>query len=366
MTRGYDARLLTPDEHGAWDELVATAPEGSPYHDSTYLDALCRAAGGDFRILAVHDGQELVGGVPLYERSSVTGAFVRPRLLLYYNGLVLRDYDTRYPSRVTSRHLGMMEALEGGLDARGYAGVELRCRSPRVDVRPFLEGGWSVRPGYTYVVQVDDTETLWERIDNNLRRLVRRADEEGLRFTEDDDFESFHRLHRTVAEEKGAPLYLDRVRFERFFRDLHESGMLRICHARLPGGESVAAALVLASSHPVTHTVSAAADPEHYDTGASPFLRWRVFQALGEAGYRANDLTDASLDSVSRFKRQLGADLELNLVLRRQNRVHGLERSLSQCYWRVRDGLGAVLRSITASSEPAARASLRRLRPSSA
>ncbi len=341
MTRGYEARLLETDEYGAWDELAAHAPEGSPYHATGYLDVLCRCAGGNFRLLGVHDGDELVGGVPLYERSALTGTYVRPRFLLYYNGLVLRDYDTRYPSRITSRHLGMMEALERGLRERGYAGLELRCRSPRVDVRPFLEGGWRVQPGYTYVVPLTDPDALWDRIDNNLRRLVPRAEERGIRFTEDDDFESFHRLHRRVAEEKGAPIYLDSDRYGRYFRELRDRGLLHLYHARLPGGESVSAALVLASEHPVTHTVSAAADPDHYDTGASPFLRWRIFRALSESGYEGNDLTDATLNSVSRFKRQLGAELELNLVLYGgERRLHRLERRVVDRYWRVRDALG--------------------------
>lgn len=360
MTRGYSSRLLSPDEYGDWDRLVATAPEGSPYHGSDYLDVLCRCAGGDFRVLGVRDGEELVGGVPLYERSALTGTYVKPRLLLYYNGVVLRDYDTRYPSRVTSRHLGIMEALERGLSARGYVGVELRCRSPRVDLRPFLARKWEARPGYTYVVPLADPGALWNRIDNNLRRLVDRATERELRFTEDDDFDSFYRLHRMVSEEKGAPLYLPRDSYERYFRALHDRGLLHLFHARLPTGESVSAALVLASDHPVTHTVSAAADPDHYDTGASPFLRWRTFEALSERGYAANDLTGATLDSVSRFKRQLGADLALNLVLGGRDRPRfRLERRAHRRYWRLRDSVGEAVRGwrrrLRAATEDVAR-----------
>lgn len=348
MTRGYASRLLADDEYGEWDRLAAAAPEGSPYHASDYLEVLCRCAGGRFRLLGVHDGEELVGGVPLYERSAASGRYVRPRLLLYYNGVVLRDYDTRYPSKVTSRHLGIMEALERGLSGLGYAGIELRCRSPRVDLRPFQDRGWTVEPSYTYVVRLSDPTSLWERIDNNLRRLVPRAEEEGIRFTEDDDFESFHRLHRRVAEEKGAPLYLESGPYRRYYRELHRRGMLRLFHARLPGGQSAAAALVLASDHPVSHTVSAAADPDHYDTGASPFLRWRIFEALAASGHEANDLTDASLNTVSRFKRQLGADLALNLVLRARERpLYRLERRARRHYWRAREAVGATVRGWT-------------------
>lgn len=345
MTRGYAAEVLEADDYRDWDRLVEASPDGSPYHTTDYLEVLCRCAGGDFRILGVYDGQELVGGVPLYERTSRAGTFVKPRLLLYYNGLVLTDYETKYPSKVTSRHLGIMEALETGLSEREYEAVELRCRSPRVDLRPFSERSWSVEPNYTYVVSLTDTEQLWDRIDQNLRRLVGRAREEGIEVTEDDDFDSFYRLHRLVSEEKGAPLYLPRDRFERYFEELRERDLVRLYHARLDDGRSVSAALVLASDHPVTHTASAAADPEHYDTGASPLLRWRSFELLAEEGYEANDLTDASLNSVSRFKRQLGSELHLNLVLEAESSLlYRTEAAARERYWSFRDAASERLR----------------------
>lgn len=347
MTRGYSARLLDRDEHEAWDRFVDASRDGSPYHASAYLDVLCARGGGRYRILGVHEGEELVGGVPLYERDASTGTYVQPRLLLYYNGLVLRDYETRYPSRVTSRHLGIMEALEKKLSKLGHGGVELRCRSSRDDVRPFLDRGWSATPSYTYVVPLEDPRRLWKRVDPNLRRLVDRAREQSVQVTEDRDFESFYRLHRTVHEHKGAPLYLERSAFEPYFEDLHRKELMRLFHARLPGGRAVSSLLILASDHPVTHTVAAAADPEHYDTGASPYLRWKVFETLAEDGYEGNDLTDASLGSVARFKRQLGSDLRISLVLQAPPKaLFRAERRARALYWRTRTTVGDAVRNL--------------------
>ena len=66
----------------------------------------------------------------------------------------------------------------------------------------------------------------------------------------------------------------------------------------------------------MTHTVSAAADAERQKSGSNPFLRWSVFEHLAAQGYAANDLTDASLGSVARFKSQLGGDLAMSFVAR--------------------------------------------------
>lgn len=345
MSGKYEAVTLGEEAYDDWDRLVAESPEGSPYSTAAYLDVLCRCGGGRFRVVGVLHGEELCGGVALYERDALAGTYVQPRLLLYYNGLVLRDYDTRYPSRRSSRHLGIMDALSGAMTREGYAAVELRCRHPRRDVRPFLRRGWSAAPSYSYVVPLGDLDRQWDRVEQNLRRLVERAESEGLSITEDDDFDSYFRMHREVHERKGAPLYLPREAYRRFVREVREIGIGRLYHARLAGGRSVAAQLVLAGEHPTTHTISAAAEGDRQDTGANPFLRWEVFRALADEGYRGNDLTDASLNSVTRFKSQLGGDLEMSLVLRSPVRpLLGLQRRWSERYWRGRDWLSGAIR----------------------
>lgn len=339
-----EALFLEEAEYGEWEELVAGAPGGSPYADPRYLDVLCRTAGGSFRVLGVRHGQELVGGLAVYERRSRTGRFVAPRLLLYYLGPVVREYPTKYPYRQTSRELSILGAVAEGMEAEGYAGVELRARSPVSDVRPFLARGWSASPSYSYVESLGDLEAAWDRMEQNLRRLVERAEGEGLTVEEDDDFGSYYRMHLDLHERKGAPLYLPEPAFRAYFEGLREAGLARLFHARLSGGRSVAAQLVLASRHPVTHTVTASSDAEHHSTGASPLLRWRVFRRLAQEGYEANDLTDASLNPVTRFKAQLGATLERSLVLRGPERIaRRAERALGRRYWELRDRIGKLL-----------------------
>jgi hypothetical protein len=44
---------------------------------------------------------------------------------------------------------------------------------------------------------------------------------------------------------------------------------------------------VLLGGFPVSHSVSAATDPAFMASGATPFLRWKVFEALSAMGYAA-------------------------------------------------------------------------------
>jgi len=204
----------------------------------------------------------------------------------------------------------------------------LKNRSSFTDARVFLAQGWAVRPGYSYVVPIADLPGAWSRVEQNLRRLVNRCANEGVQLAEDDDFDSFFRLHQATTERKGTPLYLPEAQFRRFFMTLRASGLCRLYHARLPGGQAVASQLVLLGRFPVSHSVGAATDPAWLNAGATPFLRWKVFEALSALGYAANDLTDAALNPVAHFKSQLGGDLEMCLILEKTSKALPWHRRL--------------------------------------
>ncbi len=307
-------RFLEPGEHAVWNEFVAGSPDGSPYANTVYLGSFCEAAGGSYRVLVAEQGGTLLGGVALQERESRWGTVVEPRLMLQYNGFVLRKPQSSYPSIVTSQDVKILHALCAVIREQNYARCLLKSRT-LTDGRVFDQLGWRNWSTYTYLVSLEDLEAQWGRVEKNLRRLVGRGEREGLVVTDDDDFERFFELHLEIHRRKGAPLYLPETAFRRYFEELHGKGLCRLFHARMPDGTSIAAQLVLVGDHAVTHTVSAAADSERQKLGANPFLRWRVFETLAAEGFTTNDLTDATLNPVTHFKSQFGGQLTPSLAV---------------------------------------------------
>src|SRR5581483_7537920 len=279
------------------------------YARTEYLDALCGAIGGRFRVLAARQGEQLFGGVALYEEQTPFGVRVAPRLLLYYNGPVLRQHETKYPSEQTARSLKTLTALEAEIRRMGYGRVVLKPRAPLMDVRPLLANGWTAQQGYTYVVSIADLEQTRARIEQNLRRLIDRCEREGYVFTADHDFDSFFSLHSSTMDRVDFHVYLEQAAFRRYYEALAGQRLAQLLQARLPDGRVAAAQLVLLG-HPVTHTVSAGAAPDQIKSGVTAFLRWKAFEYLSGLGYQANDLTDAALNPVTHFKSQLGGSLE--------------------------------------------------------
>jgi len=322
MKNDHDVRIVTESEHAQWTELAHTGLGGSIYATPEYLEVLCRATGGRFDLVGVFKGEELVGGAPLYIENGPSGPFVAVRTLLYYNGILLKDYDTKYPSERTSRHLAVLDALREYLEATPYKRLILQNRGI-TDLRPFISGGWRVRPAYTYVVNIKDPKAAFDRIVQNLRRLINRCEKSNAVFTDDDDFASFYKLHLHLHERKGAPIYLPEARFVEYFRALRQLGLCRLFQVRMADGRAVAGQVVLTGRAGHSYTVCAAADAEEQNLGTTPFLRWKALEVLSGLGFITNDLTDAALNPVTRFKSQLGGDLVMNLVLTRPDGMSG-------------------------------------------
>lgn len=314
-----ETKILSEDRFPEWNRLVVSSPSGSVYSRTDYLDALCSVTGGYFKVLAAYKGEEMLGGIALYEQKRGIIDEVTNRILLYYNGIVLQDHPTKYPSEATSRALEVMDALEEALSQLHYDRIRFRNRHTIDDIRVFASRGWKIDIGYSYEVDIADLDVTWSTIAHNLRRLVRRCESGDFEFTEDDDLDSFYELHREIHERKGAPLYLPKALFKKYFESLKANDLCRLFHLRTSDGKSVATQLVLLGEHPVTHTVSAAANDDFMKHGVNPYLRWRVFQSLSELGYKANDLTDADLNPVAKFKSQLGGRLVTNLTVSREN-----------------------------------------------
>jgi len=303
------AELLVETEFPEWNRLVTDSPNGSVYARPEYLDALCTAGGGQYRILAVRQGDTMLGGIGLYERDTRMGRLISPRLLLYYNGPVVGQHDGKYPSEQTARTIKILATLEAALRGRSYGSMVLKPRPGLLDLRAFIAAGWQAHPGFTYVVGISDLTKTRSLIEQNLRRLIDRCGHEGFTVTADDDFGGFFQLHSGTMQRVGSQVYLPESAFRSYYEALAHQGLIQLFHARRPSGEVIASQLVLLG-HSVTHTVVAGADPEYLKSGVTAFLRWNVFARLAALGHTANDLTDASLNPVTHFKSQLGGALE--------------------------------------------------------
>ena len=308
-------RYLDSSEYEQWDRFVDSTQLGSIYNQSFFLDALCKSFGTSFRILGAFKGDELVGGMGIHFKPSKHGDMVHIRPLLYYNGFVVSDFESKYPSITLSRQTEVVNAILNELESGKYASAEIASTSSFHDLRPFTVRDWRVWPRYTYLVPIADLKKQWEYAEQNIRRLISRCERDGMRLELSDDAEAFHVMNTNTYERKGVDPYASRQAFAHLYQTLKDRGVCQIYFAVTPEGQRAAGQIVLFTRHPVTHTWMAGSDPAFLQSGASAFLRWKTFEDLSQRGYQYNDLTDAMIPPVAKFKSQFGGRLEATFVL---------------------------------------------------
>jgi hypothetical protein len=329
MSSQISTRYLEPSEYEAWDRFVDTSRLGSIYSQSFFLRALCQAVGTNFRILGAFKGNELVGGMGVHYSPGKHGDMLHIRPMLYYNGLVISDFESKYPSVTSSRQTEVVNAILNELESGKYAAAEVSSTHAFDDYRPFLSRGWRMWPRYTYVVPISDPARQWEHAEQNIRRLISRCERDGMQLELSDDVDAFYTLNKNTYLRKGVQPYLSHDAFSQLYQSLRECGACQIYFAVTPDGQRAAGQVVLFSKHPTTHTWMAGSDPSFLQTGASAFLRWKAFEDLSKRGYQFNDMTDAMNDKVAKFKSQFGGSLEPSFVvykeissrLRLENRI---------------------------------------------
>ena len=313
------AEILGAGDEAIWDAIADDAIGGGPYHLSAYLKALANASGDEVGLLGVSDpAGDLIGGVPLYEHRERGERILRGRYLLYYNGPIAARLAGAGATRVEKRIAQVVAAVRDWLVRQDYDRVILKSRGGMQDFRELPRSRWTLSPVYTYVVPLAGEADMLAAIDRNVRRLVKRCEAHGWTLRQTSSTDRFLDLHTQSQRRIGLPPYLPVQNFARFLETLIEAGIARLFEAVDADGRTGAAQVVIASKHPVTHTVAAAGTRDAAKAGANAFLRFKVFRTLAEEGYLANDLTDAHQPAVARFKSQLGGQLRANLELERR------------------------------------------------
>ena len=132
---------------------------------------------------------------------------------------------------------------------------------------------------------------------------------------EEEDDGAFLRLHHEVIARKGMEPYLPDEAFGGYLAGLRAARLGKLFLVRDREGMPGAGQAVLLGPRGEAHTALAAGNLDLERRGAAALLRLRTFDALAAQGVTSIDLTDAALNAVTRFKSQLGGELQLHLLL---------------------------------------------------
>ncbi|MCA9971066.1 MAG: GNAT family N-acetyltransferase [Anaerolineales bacterium] len=295
-------RPLTPSDYDDWHALIRLAPPGNAFQRADWLQMLC-ATDLDLQLLLLgcyDDKQTLVGGQALLFHRRWGMSLSAPHEF-FYNAPLVRPSCSAKSARPADVVAALVNATAHALS---YAQVE--THPALADVRPYLDAGWQVTPTYTHLWPMADPDQVWQAMNREKRREIRRISETHHFGVEEGDavLDAFLALYAlTMRKFSWRPSPKWAATFRQRFHWLRARDGCRLHTVRTSAGELVGGVVTLLSREDHTAYLwrQGSADPR-----VVPALYW--FAANEVAGtFHTVNFGGSPQPSLSRFKDYLGA-----------------------------------------------------------
>ena len=287
-----------------WNRLVDRARNTNPFYRAEALQLQAAETGTTLHALAGYKGQEPVGLFPAFElRKGLFSAIFSPapRSWSCYLGPVVHPLDglkqRKADRRVRSFVDGCLDRLEEACKPVYWkvttAGLD--------DLRPFTWNDFDVDLGYTYVVDLDDTqEALLDRFSGDARRNIRSVPERVT--VETEGREAIEPIVEQVAaryESQGRSFQLT-ADYARSLYDVLPEGALQPYVCRVDG--EFGGGILVLEDDATRYRWQGGVKRDDVDVPVNDLLDWQIMIDGLEAGVDQYDLVGAGVPSINTYK----------------------------------------------------------------
>ena len=291
------APAFNPLQDCRWDALVAAHPAASVFHTCGWLEALQRTYGFEPLVFTTcpPDAPLTNGIVVCGVRSWLTGR----RLV----SVPFADHCD--PLVGSAAELAQLIASFQEATRQTWKYVELRPRVPMVPIDARLQESTSFR---LHCIDLRGSlDEIYRRMhESSVRRRIRRAEREGLRYEEGRSnalLDVFFRLFVLTRKRHGTPPP-PREWFANLVAAVGEAAKIRVAWK---GHSAIAAILTLQHRKTMVYKYGGS-DAASHNLGAMPFLFWRAIEEAKASGLETFDLgrSDLTNSGLITFKERLG------------------------------------------------------------
>lgn len=261
-----------------------------------YLDAVC--FDGTWDVAIVEENGEIQAVLPY---------FLKQKFGFYYITMPL-----------FTKHLGPFFAKDYNLTEQHHILDQLIKQLPKVhafyqnfhpDITnwlPFYWAGYQQTTRYTYQIRLDDVNKVFENINRNMRRNIKKAQSQ-LIITHDGSPETFYDINRLSFERQGLNMPYTLEQFLKHDAALAKHNARQIFFAKDESGRKHSAAYLIWDAKSSYYHLSGD-DPELRNSGAGILLVWEAIRFTKETlGLEIFDFEGSMMQSVETIRRQFGA-----------------------------------------------------------
>lgn len=318
----FEMRKLEKDEYAEWDSFVEKSPQGTVFHKTSWLKSY-----GDFefRIIACVHGENIVAGIPLTYTKRFGIKFALNPLFTPYLGVIFRESNQKYNIRLSFEKELSKVMAKIAKDVAPY--VRYKFHYNFLDPLPFLYAGFSVRPRYNYVLDLnEDLNAILGNMEKDNRNRITRALKYGLELSEASPTEmaelicqSFERKNRTPPISKKA--------YERYLESFHETNTVKSIIVK-DKDDLLAGGTIAYDSHSAYYLLGGFV-PESKYKGTGPLAIWTLIRNAKEVlGLKEFDFLGVLNENIERFYRGFGGKLTQSYIIYKNNVTYHLATTM--------------------------------------
>ena len=265
-----------------------------------WLDAVCGEDSWDAVVL--ENNGVSVAAMPFYLEVKYGLRFISQPLLTQSLGPWLSPYEGKYHKQL-SRQKRLINLLIEELPSFDYF-----CQNFHYSITnwlPFYWKGFQQVTRYTYVLEdLSDTDFVWSRFRENIRREIRKASKK-LVIRTDLGIEKFLDLNLMTFKRQGIRPPYSRKFVNRLDFTCKKQGSRKIFFAEDSDGNVHSAIYIVWDKHSAYYLMGGA-DPALRSSGATSLLMWEAIQHAATVTQKF-DFEGSMIESVERFFRAFGA-----------------------------------------------------------
>jgi len=300
----FQCKPLPREDYVTWDDLIEKSTKGTLFHHTYWLEAFGRPVA----VIGCYQAEELIGGMSLsYQRVAGLKIARPPYLTPYLGPIVFRAGGKRH--RALTLEKDVAASLIGYLTEH-YDFARIPLSLDCVDVQPFQQRGFSVDVEYTYVIELDDMDRVWQELNQDRRRKIRRGVKEGLSCESSDDLDTFFRLWTRSLASHGKRLSQSRFgEVCHWYAALAAKNRAKLLLIKDAQGR-IHAGAILVWDHRRAYYLLSGMDREIASGNAMALLLWECMRfSKEEAGVAEFDFDGSDVPGVEIFFRGFGGRL---------------------------------------------------------
>ncbi len=287
------------EDFALWDEFNGSSPQGTVFSSSAWLDAAASAQGGELRLAAVVENGRMVAGLPWVHIARGPVRKASSPALTPYSGILYRPDPGKRHSEAESFNMRCAELFITRLKET-YRHVFIAHSPGMEDIRAFDWAGFGSRVKYTYLLDIEDPDSLWELVERRVRTVIRNA-EKTLVLGGAVDIGTFTTLYERIYGDRGRQLPYGSGMVKAMTERVLAEGLGEMRSAVDEDG-NVLSTMILVRDERTVYAWLSGSLPGENASGAFSLLFWDAVKRYS-GSHEKLDMVGANIKSIAFFKK---------------------------------------------------------------